>query len=92
MEVAPHNDACNLNGKSLILHFPIPATHDHALRNLVLFVQSRKSEKHSWRTATETLLKVTLLHCCFSHSLDCTNGTKLRKALHLETRNMSEKS
>ena len=29
MQVASHNDACNLNGKSLIVHSPTPATHDH---------------------------------------------------------------
>ena len=26
------------------------------------------------------LLKITLLHRCLSHFLNCTNGTKLRKA------------
>ena len=29
-----------------------------------------------------TWLKLTLLHGCFSHFLNCTNGTKLRKASH----------
>ena len=29
-----------------------------------------------------TLLKVTLFHGCFSRFLDCTNGTKSRKAPH----------
>ena len=28
----------------------------------------------------KTLLKVTLLHGCFSRFLNCANGTKLRKA------------
>ena len=28
----------------------------------------------------KTLLKVTLLHGCFSRFLNCTNGTKLRNA------------
>ena len=31
----------------------------------------------------ETLLKVTLLHGSFSRFLNCTNGTKLRKASHV---------
>ena len=31
------------------------------------------------------LLKVTLLHGCFSRFLDCTNGTKLRNASHIIT-------
>ena len=30
-----------------------------------------------------TLLKVTLLHGCYSRFLNCTNGTKLRKASHI---------
>ena len=29
-----------------------------------------------------TLLKVTLLHVCFSHILSCTNGTKSRNTSH----------
>ena len=29
------------------------------------------------------LLKVTLLHGCFPHFLNCTNGTKLCKASHM---------
>ena len=43
-----------------------------AWRNLVPFVQFKKCEKHPWRSATfskvasATLLKVTLLHGCFS--------------------------
>ena len=31
----------------------------------------------------ESLLKVTLLHECFSRSLNCTNGIKSRNASHL---------
>ena len=46
-----------------------------ALRDLVSFIQFKKREKHP--------LKVTLLHGCFSHFLNCTNGTKSRKASHL---------
>ena len=30
-----------------------------------------------------TLLKVSLFHGCFSHFLNCTNGTKLRNASHV---------
>ena len=30
-----------------------------------------------------TLLKVTLLHSCFSRFLNCTNDTKLRKTSHI---------
>ena len=42
-----------------------------ALRDLVPFIQFKKRE-----TATATLLKLTLLHGCFSRFLNCTNGTK----------------
>ena len=38
--------------------------------------------KHPWKPAT--LLKVTLLHGCFSRFLICTNGTKLRNASHMD--------
>ena len=31
----------------------------------------------------ETLLKVTLLHRCFSRFFNCTNGTKWRNASHI---------
>ena len=56
-----------------------------ALRNLVSFVQFKKqTNKKKWRSVTfskpTTLLKVTLLHGCFSYFLNCTNGTKSRKA------------
>ena len=37
----------------------------------------------SCRLKPETLLKVTLLYGCFSHFLNCTNGTKSRNATHL---------
>ena len=52
-----------------------------ALRNLVPFVQFKKREKHPWRSVT--LLKVTLLHGCFSRFLHCTNGTKSRNESHM---------
>ena len=52
-----------------------------ALRDLVPFVQFKKREKHPWRSVTfsTTLLRVTLLHGCFSRFLNCKNGTKSRK-------------
>ena len=53
-----------------------------ALRDLVPFVQYKKSEKHPWRSFT---LKVTLLHGCFSRFSSCTNGTKSRKASRIQT-------
>ena len=34
------------------------------------------------------LLKLSILHECFSHSSNCTNGTKLRKASHVAERNL----
>ena len=55
------------------------------LHDLVPFVQFKKREKHPWRSAifikvagvlSATLLKVTLLHGCFSCFLNCKNGTK----------------
>ena len=42
--------------------------------------------KNVWRSVnlqvSTSPLKVTLLHGCFSHFLNCANGTKLRKASH----------
>ena len=52
-----------------------------ALRDLVTFVQFKKREKHPWRSVD--LLKLTLLHGCFSRFLSRTNGTKSRKASHI---------
>ena len=39
-------------------------------------------QKHTWEIHKKpaTLLKVTLLHGCFSRFLTCTNGTKCRNA------------
>ena len=58
-----------------------------ALGDLVPFVQFEKREKHSWRSVTfskpATLLKLTLLHGCFSRFLNGTNGTKSCNAPHL---------
>ena len=48
------------------------------MHDLVPFVQSKKCEKHPWRSIT--LLKVATLCGCFSYFLNCTNGIKLRKA------------
>ena len=45
------------------------------------YLYNLKRKKHPWRNAT--LLKVTLLHGCFSHFLNCTNGTKSRNASHI---------
>ena len=61
--------------------------HD-ALHDLVQFVQFTKSEKHPWRSVnfikvedfSLKLLKLTLLHGCFSCFVSCTNGTKSRNA------------
>ena len=59
------------------------------LRDLLLFAQFKKSEKQSWRSVTFSkvagfepvaLLKVTLLHGCFSRFLKCINDTKSRNA------------
>ena len=57
-----------------------------ALRDLVPFIQFEKREKYSWKSVTfikvAGLLKVTLFHGCFLRFLNCTNGTKSRKAPH----------
>ena len=57
------------------------------LRNLVALVQYKKRKKHPWRSVnfskvgeTATLLKLTLLHGCFSCFLNCTNASKLCNA------------
>ena len=59
-----------------------------ALRDLVPFAQFKKCEKHPWRNVTfrlkpATLLKVTLLHGCFSRFLSCAHGKKSRNAPHV---------
>ena len=62
------------------------------MRNLVLFVQFEKREKHPCRSVTfskvagyqsATSVKLTLLHGYFSHWVFFTNGTKLRNASQL---------
>ena len=58
-----------------------------ALDDFVPFLQFKKREKHTWRSVTfkpAPLLKVTFFRGCFSCFLNCTNGTKSRKASHLE--------
>ena len=67
----------------------ISSNHDicDALRDLVPFVQFKKHENHPWRSVnfskfaglkSATLLKLTLLHGCFSRFLNCTNTPKSR--------------
>ena len=52
------------------------------LHDLVLFVQS-KDVKNTHGGVLLLLLKVTLLHGCFSRFLYCTNGTKSPIASHV---------
>ena len=44
------------------------------------FVQFKKREKHPWRSVIllypATLLKITILHGCFSRFLNCRNRAK----------------
>ena len=61
-----------------------------ALRNLVPCAHFKKCEKHSWRSVTFSKVagfslqpKVTRLLGCFPRFLNCTNGTKSRKAPHI---------
>ena len=53
-------------------------------------VQLKKREKHAWRNATFNKVAgfttLTLIHGCFSRLLNCTNGTKSRKASHMVTK------
>ena len=53
-----------------------------ALHDLLPFVQSKICENHPWRSVN--LLKLTLLHECFSRFLNCTNGNKSRNAPHMK--------
>ena len=62
-----------------------------ALRDLVPLVQLKNVKNtHGgvlilvFRLQPATLLKLTLLHGCFSHFLSCTNGTKSRNAPHVK--------
>ena len=54
-----------------------------ALRDFVPFVYSLKNVENTHGGVLILVLKVTLLHGCFSHFLNCTNGTKLRNASHV---------
>ena len=62
-----------------------------ALRDLLPFVQIKNMRNThggvlllvSCRLQSSTLLKVTLLHGCFSCFLNCTSGTKLHNTSHL---------
>ena len=59
-----------------------------ALPDLVPFVKFKNREKHPWRSVNfrlqpATLLKLTLLHGCFSRFSNCTNSTKSRNASHI---------
>ena len=70
--------------------------HSDALGDLLPFVQFKKGKKHPWRSVTFSksagfscrlkpafLVKVTLLHGCFSRFVNCPNGTKSRKASYM---------
>ena len=60
--------------KSRIMDF----TKCDALRDLVPFGQFKKREKHPWTSVT---FKALLHGCfCFSRFLNCTDGSKSRKA------------
>ena len=68
--------------QSVTMRYRVDVLHD-----LVPFVQFKKREKYPWRSVNfskvtglkpATLLKLTLLHGCFSSFLNCTNGTKSR--------------
>ena len=58
------------------------------LRDLVPFVQFKKREKHPWKSVIFSevagLLKITFLHWCFSHVLNCANGIKSLKTSHMK--------
>ena len=60
--------------------------------DLVPFAQFKKREKHLWRSINfgkvaglkpATLLKLTLLHRCFSGFLNFKNGAKSNNASHM---------
>ena len=53
------------------------------LRDLVPFVQFEKHEKHPLSSVL-VLLKVTLLHECFSRFLNCINDTRSLNASHIQ--------
>ena len=68
---------------NLILSLNSLAIYD-ALCDSVPFVQFKNREKHPWRSVYfSKVLKVTLLHGCFSCFLNCANGTKSCNASHV---------
>ena len=71
-----------IEGSCLLIHEVMLFLKCDVLRDLVSFVQFEKREKHPWRSVTfsKALLKVTLLHGCFSRFLNCTHDTKSRNA------------
>ena len=56
------------------------------LRDFERFVQFKKREKHQLLVKHATLLKVTLLHGCFSRFLNYADDIKSRKAFHFQTK------
>ena len=56
------------------------------MRDLVLFVQFKTSEKHQWGSVTfGKVAGLSLEPYCFSCFLNCTNGIKSCKASHITT-------
>ena len=69
---------------SLKLYHP-PINYTRSFARLIPFIKFKKREKHSWKSVTfcGRQAKVILFHGCFSGFLNCTNGTKSRKASHI---------
>ena len=55
---------------------------DHMRWAILYHLYNLKNIKNPHGGVPATLLKVTLIHGCFSRFLNCTNGTKLRKTSH----------
>ena len=78
--------------KSFLRKYPIYHISG-ALRDLVAFVQLKNAKSThggvlilvKLQASDVTLLKLTLLHGCFSRFLNCTNGTKSRNASHIRS-------
>ena len=67
------------------LHDLVPSVQFKNVTNThgrVLILVKLQAEQ-SCRLQPVTLLKLTLLHRCFSHFFNCTNGTKSRNAPHI---------
>ena len=61
------------------------------LRNLVAFEQFKKRENtHGGVMLLVKLQAEALFHRCFSSFLNCTNGTKLRKASHFSLNDLNQ--